>query len=265
MLFYEFQRESRVRKNFMHDLVSEAKLTQVKRLKLLICRCFTLIELLVVIGIVAILASMLLPALNMARQTAYSTVCINNLKQFGVGAAFYYDAYDDFLIPNSHRGRSPNYQNTNYIWQDWRSTFVSLLVPGVSRKVWDKGVDSINGCPAHDPETLFINDTSTTKHRVRPFSYIMNWGCYSFAAKDSATRWRKLHNVKKTANTIFLTETSETEMAFRNGFTWYRTKDGYGWQDLIRYPHKSKVNFLTFAGNVNTTTLVTQVIINGKN
>ena len=67
-------------------------------------RSFTLIELLVVVAVIAILAGLLLPALNSARQKASSIGCLSNLKQTGTGLMMYANDNDDYL-PNLLQGQ----------------------------------------------------------------------------------------------------------------------------------------------------------------
>ena len=131
---------------------------------------FTLIELLIVIAIIAILAAMLLPALQSARRTAKMAQCTSNCKQFAQSNHLYGASFNAFVTPIAW-GSGVN------IWEAclWNQIGGATPMPydtPVTNKNWVKGVrgSKLFECPA-DEDTKALADSESLMPKL---SYAIN-------------------------------------------------------------------------------------------
>jgi len=102
---------------------------------------FTLIELLVVIAIIAILVSLLLPAIQVARESARLSACKNNLKQIGLAFQMHHDTYNYFPTGGWDYWEPPTYQSgTPTVGENQRAGWPFQILQFVeAQNIWNGG------------------------------------------------------------------------------------------------------------------------------
>ena len=164
-------------------------------------KSFTLIELLVVIAIIAILAGMLLPALNKARDKAKQATCMNQLKTIATIVNFYSTDHEDILIPGSFdygTGGKPVWGDTLISAGYWDSVGFQGDTVAMIQKHFPKAFT----CPA-EQRNRGTTGNYAKRNQADSYDYAINDNMCPIGFTPGSTEARKTYKVTNPSSRVF--------------------------------------------------------------
>ncbi len=206
---------------------------------------FTLIELLVVIAIIAILAGMLLPALNSAKEKAKGLKCISNLKNVGLNFLYYSNEYAEHF---------PAGYDLNSGTASWQEMLIALYSGGAkfNAPYWNAGLDklkkSIYCCPSYVDRGFYYDN-----YRVSGYGMNLCLPPVTLADNDD---WSKLMNrypvTKKIIRPSVTPLVADSRPLTEQYSNWHiRSAAAAGDVKLIGPVHSNNANMLYTDGHVS--------------
>ena len=115
-------------------------------------KAFTLVELLVVIAIIGVLVSLLLPAVQAAREAARRAQCVNHLKQWGLGLLTYHGTHKEFPRGGKNAWTfDPKLPLSPKNWQDDHGSWVPRVLPYVELQTIADQIPDLEDPTVYDP------------------------------------------------------------------------------------------------------------------